>query len=583
MADHYPRSPWERRRRGARVAPATGRAILPDMCAMTPMMPTITPQEFVARWRDAGFGERQGAQSFFNDLCGLVGHATPAGYGDPEAFTFEKSVPGGFADAYFEEHFGWEFKGQDAQLDGAFDQLLRYQVHLKTPPLLIVSSFETIRVQTNFPGMETARYDVGIGDQASPAPSLVSSQAVLMANHGTVEACVKITLKPLNFDRTNYRQQDGHTMSLSNEIAEMRAEVRSDGYPMSIGELINLYRDGELDIHPEFQRFYRWSPEQKSRLIESILLGIPIPSIFVSQRGDGIWDVIDGLQRLSTIFELVGELQNEDGAKLPPLELRKTKYLPSLEGKTWDDNGAESGIGDPNKLIIRRSKIDIKIILRESSEVTKYELFQRLNTGGTRLSDQEIRNAILLMVNPDAYRWIAELAQDENFQACIPITDQAKSEQFDLELVTRFLVFWRLDEPNLRSIGDIGEFLTDRIVEFAQSRAFFDLKDQESNAFQYTFVRLARSLAEDVFRKYDTHKQSYTGPFSISAFEPIAMGFGYHYETYANTSAAQIPNIETIAKRLWTNAEFTRNSGSGVRASTRIRSNIPLGRSLFEL
>ncbi len=134
------------------------------MCVMTPLMPTISPREFVGRWRDAGFGERQGAQSFFNDLCGLVGHATPAGYGDPEAFTFEKAVPGGFADAYYEEHFGWEFKGRDAQLDGAFDQLLRYQVHLKTPPLLIVSSFETIRIQTNFPGMETARYDVGIGE-----------------------------------------------------------------------------------------------------------------------------------------------------------------------------------------------------------------------------------------------------------------------------------------------------------------------------------------------------------------------------------------------------------------------------------
>ena len=128
------------------------------------MMPTITPQEFIARWRDAGFGERQGAQSFFNDLCSVIGHATPAAYGDPEVYTFEKSVPGGFADAYFEERFGWEFKGQDAQLDGAFVQLLRYQVHLKTPPLLIVSSFQTIRIQTNFPGMETARYDIGVAE-----------------------------------------------------------------------------------------------------------------------------------------------------------------------------------------------------------------------------------------------------------------------------------------------------------------------------------------------------------------------------------------------------------------------------------
>ena len=135
---------------------------------MAPQLPTMTPQEFAGRWHDAGFGERQGAQSFFNDLCGLVGHATPAAYGDPEGFTFEKWVPGGFADAYFVEHFGWEFKGQDAQLDGAFDQLLRYQVHLKTPPLLIVSSFETIRIQTNFPGMETARYDVGIVELEQP-------------------------------------------------------------------------------------------------------------------------------------------------------------------------------------------------------------------------------------------------------------------------------------------------------------------------------------------------------------------------------------------------------------------------------
>ena len=131
---------------------------------MTPDLQTMKAKEFVARWRDAGFGERQGAQSFFNDLCGLVGHPTPAAYGDPETFTFEKSVPGGFADAYFEECFGWEFKGRDAQLDGAFDQLLRYQVHLKTPPLLIVSSFQTIRIQTNFPGMETVRYEVGIAE-----------------------------------------------------------------------------------------------------------------------------------------------------------------------------------------------------------------------------------------------------------------------------------------------------------------------------------------------------------------------------------------------------------------------------------
>src|SRR5437870_10728564 len=97
----------------------------------------------------------------------------------------------------------------------------------------------------------------------------------------------------------NERSKGRVEMGLKDEIAQRRAAIHTDGYPMSIGELINLYRDGELDIHPEFQRFFRWSNEQKSRLIESLLLGIPIPSIFVSQRENGVWDVIDGLQRLS--------------------------------------------------------------------------------------------------------------------------------------------------------------------------------------------------------------------------------------------------------------------------------------------
>src|SRR5437764_14911019 len=106
---------------------------------------------------------------------------------------------------------------------------------------------------------------------------------------------------------------------------------------MSIGELMSLYKDEELDIHPEFQRFFRWSLKQKSRLIESLLLGIPIPQIFVAQRADGVWDVVDGLQRLSTIFEFAGILLDEEKKKLPPLTLESTTYLPSLGHRRWDD------------------------------------------------------------------------------------------------------------------------------------------------------------------------------------------------------------------------------------------------------
>ena len=372
-------------------------------------------------------------------------------------------------------------------------------------------------------------------------------------------------------------------MGLEQEIKDRSAEVHSDGYSMSVGELMNLYRDDELDIHPEFQRFYRWSPEQKSRLIESILLGIPLPSIFVSQREDGVWDVVDGLQRLSTIFELVGVLKDENAHALPPLTLTKTKYLPSLEGMKWEDDDPKVAIGRPNQLIIRRSKIDVKIILRESSEDTKYELFQRLNTGGSQLSEQELRNAVLMMVNPDAYRWVDELAKFPDFQACVPLSNRLKNQQYDLELVTRFLVFRRLDEKELSSIGDIGEFLTDKITSLAQSDTFEKTLATEKKAFEFTFARLASSLDENSFRRYNSQEDRHLGAFLISAFEPIAMGLGYNFEKYSENGKANTLDIEKISKNLWANKEFLNNSGSGVSASSRIRRNIPLGRRIFAL
>ncbi|MEL6333394.1 MAG: DUF262 domain-containing protein, partial [Cyanobacteria bacterium J06626_26] len=73
-------------------------------------------------------------------------------------------------------------------------------------------------------------------------------------------------------------------MSLETEISQYAAKVSTDSYSMSVGELISMYRDGELNIHPEFQRFFRWKVEQKSRFLESLLLGIPVPPVFVSEQ-----------------------------------------------------------------------------------------------------------------------------------------------------------------------------------------------------------------------------------------------------------------------------------------------------------
>ena len=122
----------------------------------------MQPHEFVAKWHNVTVNESQGAQTFFKDVCALVDHPDIVSYGNTSAFNFEFKADSGRADAFLENHFGWEFKGSDSDLQTGLNQLLRYQVYLKTPPLLIVSSFKNIRVQTNFPGMATEQHIIPV-------------------------------------------------------------------------------------------------------------------------------------------------------------------------------------------------------------------------------------------------------------------------------------------------------------------------------------------------------------------------------------------------------------------------------------
>ena len=258
-------------------------------------------------------------------------------------------------------------------------------------------------------------------------------------------------------------------MSLNEEIDLMRKEIRTDGYSMSIGEWMSLYENKEIDIHPEFQRFYRWTDLQKTKLIESILLGIPIPPIFVSQRKDGVWDVVDGLQRLSTIFQFAGILKDEKGNNIAPLSLCGTNYLPSLEGQKWNDpNSPNNSLKTDQRLLIKRSKISVSILLKESDEVAKFELFERLNTGGSNLTPQEVRNSILIMLNKDVYRWIKNLSSYEPFQECISLSEKNITEQYDVELALRFIVFTFLKDSEFSNLGDVGSFLTKKSVDIAK-------------------------------------------------------------------------------------------------------------------
>ena len=368
------------------------------------------------------------------------------------------------------------------------------------------------------------------------------------------------------------------SVSLQDQIDNARGNIRTDSYEMSIGEWISIYERDEIDIHPEFQRVYRWTLTQKSRFVESILLGIPIPPIFVVQRDDGVWDVVDGVQRLSTIFQLANVLKKPNGSFDEPLILEKTKYLPDLEGKQWESENKNDELSRTEKLFILRSRLSISIILKESDQIVQYELFQRLNTGGSRLSDQEIRNCIIVMHNTDFYEWLCSLNDYQPFKDCISLTDKAESEQYDIELALRFILFRKMDEEKYNSIRDVGEFITDETLSILRDPNFNRGKEEE--AFKSTFDFISAHLNGNAFRRFDITQNQYKGGFLLSAYETIALGIGYNI---GDISKIDKVDIVSLAQSIWRLDNFINNSWSGKCASQRLPRLLQLGRTLFSV
>lgn len=359
--------------------------------------------------------------------------------------------------------------------------------------------------------------------------------------------------------------------NLEDELAAARRTINTDGYPMSIGELTNLYRDEELVISPQFQRLFRWDESQKSRLIESILLGIPLPSIFVAQDEDGKWELVDGLQRVSSLLQLQGLLDPE---QFEPLVLTKTKYLPSLEGRVWESEELPS-LSTAQRLDIKRSKIDVKIVQRGSDPNTKFDLFQRLNSFGSKLSNQEIRNAQLVGVSPSFVAWLNGLASHESFVTLLRLPEGDLSKKYDEELVLRFLFLLSKSEDEIKQLRNFQ----DELEEFSITAAG-NYGDEEKRHFGDIFMGTFDCLLsadENSLRRWDTEKQKFTGGFLITAFEAIAVSLGILIRDYQSIR----PDLKDAVIEFWAHPNMTKRFSTGKSTEARIRLMVPLGHDIL--
>lgn len=378
----------------------------------------------------------------------------------------------------------------------------------------------------------------------------------------------------------------GVAVSLQEEIDERSREIHTDRYSMAINEAVAMYELNDLEVHPEFQRIFRWTIEQQSRLIESVFLGIPIPPIFVAQRTDGVWDVVDGVQRLSTLFRFMGVLKNEDRTLDPPVPLVEGEYLKGLEGVVWDSEGMKKDrkaslleLTDAQKRIFKRARLDFQIVQKESDEQAKFDLFQRLNSG-TRLSEQEARNCLAVMLDSSFANWLRDLAIYPHYSNTVDISERKEQESYGVESVLRYLATSKGPIDRLFKMGDVGEFLTARMRDFITDEKFD--RSHERELFEFVFDILDDALGENAFKRYDPAQKRFVGKFSISAFEAIASGIARNRKHWSRlASASRKSQLIENTKAVWLDPVFQERAGGGKPANRRIPYMVQVGNRIF--
>ncbi|MFH8724467.1 DUF262 domain-containing protein [Streptomyces termitum] len=376
-------------------------------------------------------------------------------------------------------------------------------------------------------------------------------------------------------------------VGLQEEIDKRSREIHTDRYSMAINEALSMYENSDLEIHPEFQRIFRWRIQQQSRLIESVFLGIPIPPIFVAARKDGVWDVVDGVQRLSTLFRFMGALKKENGSIDKPEPLTAGDYLQSLEGVVWSDSvetesrGIITSLSEAQQRFFKRARLDFQIVEHTSDEQAKFDLFQRLNSGA-HLSEQEARNCLAVMLDPTFFRWLQQLADYPAFSQTVNLSDRQEEESYGVELALRYLSIVTAERSDLSGLSDVSEFLTTRMRDFIDSEDFD--RDFEYARFADIFTWLNDALGESSFKRWDLIKSKHSGRFTVSAFEAVTSGIGLNYEQWKRLDAGARPALlRQRVQAVWKDEVFQRRTGAGKSADLRIPYMFEVGQKVFSL
>jgi len=254
----------------------------------------------------------------------------------------------------------------------------------------------------------------------------------------------------------------------------------------ALGQVLEMLAEAEIDLAPEFQRDYVWKERQQSRLIESVLLGIPLPMFYFNQDDQLKMQVVDGLQRLTTIRNFASN----------QFSLSDLEYLTELAGKRYED------LTGVQKRRFRNTQIQSHVIDPETPFELKFDIFKRINTGGSPLNAQEIRHCL---TTNKVRGLLKEATELPSFIAATGGALKNARRMEDKEVVLRFLAFF-LHEQEYPSASGLDDFLW---------RGMRSLDNHPESGVKALLVVLDRSMlnnrqvfGEQAFRKLSTGRKN---------------------------------------------------------------------------
>jgi hypothetical protein len=333
---------------------------------------------------------------------------------------------------------------------------------------------------------------------------------------------------------------------------------------LPISALISMI-ETQIDLNPDFQRRERWHSERQSRFIESLIMNVPVPPVFLGEDDYGKYVVLDGRQRLTAVSAF---LRNE-------YKLKKLEIWEELNGSTYSDLVKR----DFAKFFTRRF-IPAVVILKESSSEVKYDVFDRLNTGGVVAEPMEIRNAIY---RGQFTKLLEELARVSEFCQLwgIPV-DRIAAEKHplyqrmaDMELVLRFFALYEYDKMDVN--------FRDYLSEYMGSRNKAYIADKELAAIDAARLMRAVTNSLRIFgtRAFERGTGAEKAPPKRSAPLADAIMIALADHDSRHTTEAQVTAVQKARDELFTNEEFVKAISAGTNGRTAIRTRIELARIAF--